>query len=333
MAIPHRPLYRLFFLVAAALLAIAAVAQPSIRYNVVEIGALGALTSTANSVNDKGVVVGNVRYADGHLQAFIWDATNGIRRVDSATKQSVANCINNSGVIAGAVQDGNNLVNAVIWTAAGQQKEIAWAPFGAVATCVNRKGQAVGYLQNGVFDIVDNAFSWPSRDASSAWNDLFGPFHDSFALAISDRGEIVGAVDRQAFYIDAHGHVQILAGDPNVGLPATAVAINSHGDVLVSQFGQASLMRSSDSLNIDTIDPFFPLALNDADVVVGFEDGDVNGAVIWDQNNGVRVLDDLLTSPGWHISSANSINRSGLIAGQGIKNGRVRAVLLVPVRI
>ncbi len=332
MAIPHRPLYRLFLLVATAVLAIAAFAKPPIRYDVVELGALGAPVSIANSVNDKGIVVGNVRYTDGHLQAFLWDSTNGIRRIDTSVKQSVANCINNSGVIAGAVQDGNNLINAVLWSVTGKQNEIAWAPFGAVATCVNQKGQAVGYLQNGVFSVIDDAFSWPSRDPSSAWNDLFGPFHDSFAVGINDHGAVVGSVDRQAFYIDPRGAIHILAGDPGSGLPATAVAVNDRGNVLVSQVGQAYLFTSNETIAIETDDPFFPTALNDSNVVVGSEFGNVNAAVIWDQTNGVRVLDDLLVSPGWHIIAAHSINRSGLIAGQGIKNGRVRAVLLVPVK-
>jgi len=333
MATPDRPISRLLSLVAITALATAAFAKPTVRYKVIELGGLGAPLSYANSVNDKGAVVGNVQYADGHLQAFEWDATSGIRRVDPTAKQSVADCINDNGVIAGAIQDGDNLINAVLWPSVGAQpKEIAWAPFGAVATCVNRKNQAVGYLQNGVFQIVDDAFSWPPRDPSSAWNDLFGPFHDSFATAINDRGEVVGSVDRQAFLIDTRGQVHLLAGDPIEGLQATAVAISDRGDVLVSRIGQGCLVTRNATLEISADDPVFPMALNDSDVVVGHEDGTVNAAFIWDQTDGVRLIDDLISTPGWHIVTATSINRSGMIAGYGIKNGRRRAVLLVPVR-
>lgn len=333
MATIYRPHFRrLFSLVVTAFAAFSAAAQAHDHYKVIELGALGASLSYANCVNDSGVVVGNVQYADGHLQAFVWDATNGIRRVDPTTKQSIANCINGMGVIAGAAVDQDGFVAATIWPMIGQRNCIAYGPFGAVATSINDNNAAVGYREDGVFDIIDRAFSWPSSDPNSAWDELFGLFHDSFATNINNRGQIVGVVDRQAFVIDPNGKMRILAGDPMAGAPASAVAINDKGNVLVSQLGNGFLFKGGSRVTLKYGAPVFPEGLNDRDEVVGYVDNGSRDAFVWDRSSGVQLLNDLIDTPGWQIFDARSINKSGMIAGFGVKNGRRRAVLLVPVK-
>jgi uncharacterized membrane protein len=334
MATFYRPhLRRLPLLVAAVLLSSAiARAKDQKHYQVIELGALGAALSYANGINDSGSIVGNVQYPDGHIQAFVWDTAHGIRRVDSTARQSVANCINNFGVIAGAAQDDSRIVDAVLWDKTGSRMSIAWAPFGAVATCVNGDNMAVGYREDGIFDVVDRAFSTPASDPNSAWNELFGPNHDSFANAINDRGQIVGSVDRQAFLLDPNGKLRILAGDPNADMPASAIAVNNRGDVLISQAGSGALFNGRSRTPLQSDAPLFPLGLNDRDDVVGYVDHGSHDAFVWSRDTGVQLLNDLIDTPGWQIFSANAINKSGMIAGYGVKNGRKRAVLLVPVK-
>ena len=333
MATNFRPQLRRLILFALTMSAASfALASNHDHYKVIELGGLGANLSYANSINNNGVVVGNVQYADGHIQAFIWDSINGIRRIDPTAKQSVANCINDSGVIAGAAQDADGLTDAVLWPRIGQRQSIAWAPFGAAATCINRKGEVVGIRMDGIFEIVDRAFSWPAIDPNSAWNELFSEDHFSVATGINDRGQIAGSVDRQAFVLDPNGTLHLLAGSPNSGPPAEAVAINNRGDALISEFGLASLHDGTTNTPFQTSDPVFPMALNDNDEVVGYVNHGFREAFVWDPASGMLMINELIDTPGWQIFSANAINKHGMIAGYGIKNGRRRAVLLVPVK-
>ena len=321
-----------------ALIALCSLALPAfgfqtrnpIRYRVVEIGALGGVMSTANCVNDADTVVGNVKYADGHLQAFIWDERNGIRRVQPGVRESTATCINRHGEIAGAIRDSNDNLNAVVWSPSLSATFVAEAPFGAEATSINDSGQVVGFREDGIFDVVDQAFLWPAIDANSAWTPLFDLNSDSFATAINDSGAVAGSVDRQAFLRTPDGTIHLLAGDPNFGPPAVAVAINDKGDVAVSQLGIGLLFHDHLITRLTSFGPIFPLALNRADVVVGYVEGSSRRAFIWSQANGFSFLDSLLDTSGWRIVSANSINRRGDIAGMGVRNGRTRAVILIP---
>lgn len=302
------------------------------HYRAVEIGALGGVLSFANSVNDQLNVVGDAQYADGHTQAFLWSPTSGLRRIQSGVKESTALCINNKGQIAGAIRDSNDLLNAIVWTPNLTPIIVAEAPFGAVATCINEKGQAVGFRDDGVFDVVERAFLWPAIDPNSAWTDLFGSGSDSFATGINTRGEIVGAVDGQAFLRRPNGRVFYLAGDPNSGPAATAVGINDKGNVLVSQLGQAFLFTANATVPIHAPSSIFPNALNQSDEVVGFAQAASPRAFIWNPKDGYAEINGLLDTPGWRILSGNSINRDGDIAGYGVHNGRRRAVLLIPVK-
>lgn len=331
MATTLRPLFRrLGLLLSLSLLTTAALAERQDRYRVVEIGALGAAFSYANGLNDAGAVVGNVQYRDGHLQAFYWDAAHGTVRIDPEAEESSALSINNKGQISGAAQiDG--IVDAVIWQPNLTRESIAWAPFGAFATSVNDKGQAVGYREDGIFFVNDRAFAWPARDHLSAWTDLFDNSSDSFATDINNRGQVVGYVDRQAFLANPNGTIRILAGAPFTGLPAFAVAINDTGNVLVSQVGAAYLFTQNRVVPIGTT-AVFPLGLNDGNQVVGYVQSGGRHAFVWDSKLGLQRLDNLLVTPGWQITTAAAINKSGMIAGQGTHNGRTRAVLLVPVK-
>ena len=324
-------LCRLGFLAALSALVASASAQRSIRYRVIEMGALGGAMSTPSGINNSGVVVGNVQYADRHIQAFIWDAANGIRRVDPFAAQSSARAINSTGQIAGSSQNGF-LTEAVVWDSDLSPFVVAEASNGAVATAINDRGQAVGFREDGVFEITNEAFLWPSRDPNSLWTDLFTSNDDSFATGINDRGFVVGYVDRQAFVVAPNGALRILAGNPNFGLPAFSVAINDKGSVLVSQLGTGYLFTQAKRVTVSGGGPLFPLGLSPNDVVVGYMTTGGRSGFVWDSKNGMTVLDDVLATPGWHIFSANAINRSGQIAAFGIRNGRRRAVLLDPVR-
>jgi len=301
-------------------------------YQAIDLGALGGINSVANGINNNGIVVGTVQYQDGHVQAFYWSPTTGIQRLDPSAKQSRALAINDRNIVAGALTDRNRLTTAVRWSLSGQSTIIAEAPFGAFATAINTQGDVVGFREDGVFVVTENAFSWPPKDPSFAWNDLFDDDSQSFAQSINDKGQIVGYLDRQAFLLNPNGKLKILAGDPLYGAPAYGVDINNKSEVLISQWG-AGFLYTNNKLNpIVGPGPVYPLALNDAGQVVGYVDTGNRSAFVWSKANGLSLIDDLLVTRGWQISAANAINENGWIAGVGFHNGRERAVLLVPVK-
>lgn len=334
MATLYQPHFRrLGLLLALCASAQAAVSAQRDRYQAIEIGALGGVLSYANSVNDLGVVVGNVQYADGHVQAFRWMAATGIHRIQTGVRESMATCVNDLGQISGATRDSNNIVNAIVWNSRLNPTIIAEAPFGAIATSINDKGTAVGYREDGIFTVTDEAFLWPAVDPNSEWTNLFDQGSDSFATAINDQGEIVGSVNRQAFVRSPNGTVTILAGSPDSGPSAMAVAINDKGQVLVSLGSQGLILTRNTRTLIQAPVAITPASLNLGGEVVGFTQTSSPRGFLWDQKNGYASLDDLIVTPGWHIFSGNSVNRYGEIAGFGIHNGRKRAVLLVPVKV
>jgi uncharacterized membrane protein len=293
---------------------------------------LGGVLSYANCVNDFGVVVGNVQYADGHTQGFMWTSQAGTVRIDPWARRSIATWITNAGVIAGAALDQDPAMNAVLWDMNLERHIIAWAPHGAVASCVNERNQAVGYRIDGYSFALESAFAWPSGDDDSEWTDLFEEDSTSFATGINARGDIVGYVDRRAFLRRKNGSVRMLAGGSSRTAPAYATAISDKGNVLVSQIGKAYLFTPAQMVRINGVGSIYPFALNYADTVVGTSISDMSRAFVWDPKNGFAFIDDQLNTRGWQILSANSVNRAGMIAGYGIHNGRRRAVVLIPIQ-
>jgi hypothetical protein len=79
------------------------------------------------------------------------------------------------------------------------------------------------------------------------------------------------------------------------------------------------------------------LALNSSDVVVGYwnSDGGSNSlprAFVWSGGTGfLNLLDQIGSGSGWtSLTTANAINDSGVIVGQGNHNGAVHAFMMTP---
>lgn len=309
----------------------AARSQADTLYRVTEIGALGAAVGVANGVNDAGTVVGNVTYADGHRQAFVWTRADGVRRVDLQTRESTAAAISNKGVIVGSALTADPSPDAAVWVPGIPRQDIAWGSYGAEATGINNHGQVVGYRNDGALVIRSHAFSWPADDPYSAWRDLYSDDEDSFASQVNDRGQIVGYAAGNAVILDRNFLSTVL--QPQIALPpvSAGIALNDRGDVLMRQCGIPFLISRKGAEQISDSATVVPRNLNASGTVVGYVDEGAKKGFVWDRQRGLTILDDVLADSGWQISSANAINIKGEIAGYGIKNGRRRAVLLTPV--
>lgn len=72
-----------------------------------------------------------------------------------------------------------------------------------------------------------------------------------------------------------------------------------------------------------------PTDVNDNGEVVGISNC---RAFIWNETFGLKDLNSLVddTAAGWLLYSANGINESGQIVGEGRRNGETRAFVLTP---
>jgi probable HAF family extracellular repeat protein len=135
---------------------------------ITDLGTLGGLHSTANSVNDQGVVVGWSEIADSSTVAFQWQ--NGVmKQLGLLPGASVApgtggqaEAVNNSGQIVGASRTSNGDMHAVIWNS-GRITDLNSVISGASgivltrATGISNSGQIV-VEQQGVNDGSTRAF-------------------------------------------------------------------------------------------------------------------------------------------------------------------------------
>jgi probable HAF family extracellular repeat protein len=121
-----------------------------------ELGTLGGTDSEANSINDKGEVVGTSKTVQGYLRAFIWHAGTGM--VDLCTlggRDSTANSINNAGQVVGwsEITWGDSKEHhAVLWdhgriidlSSLPEVKAAGWSEL-TEAKGINDHGQIVGF--------------------------------------------------------------------------------------------------------------------------------------------------------------------------------------------
>lgn len=129
-----------------------------------------------------------------------------------------------------------------------------------------------------------------------------------------------------------------------IGARCDIIAVNNYGDILFNSvfrksYDHACIYRatSKEIIKIQSLGLCARgMAMNDFSKVVGGT-GEYLGwssvrAFIWDQNNGMRYLSDLIPQDsGWYLRMATYINNEGLIIGEGKYNGISCEFLLIPI--
>ena len=266
----------------------------------------GGNISHANGINAKGVIAGeSTANVEGYLltHAVIW--TNGkIQDLGTFTTlgQSWASAINTAGQVVGSANPLDSNQHAFLWTSATGMQDLGTLPGGSYSTAlgINRFGQVVGYSDLASGNSV--AFLWSKSTGMQDLATLPGG-GTSAAIAINDLGQIVGgsncgaACSRAVLWSKQAGSVQDL-GLLTGSIYTDAYSINNKGQVV----GAA-----------------------------GYSSGPGH-AFVWSQTTGMQDLADLIpANSGWTLQSANAINESGQITGQGTLNGAGHAFLLTPV--
>ena len=165
-----------------------------------DLGTLGGTVSTGFGINARGQVTG-IAYDASHTgHAFLWDGLMldlGWLPSDRASRGAM---INDRGEVAGTScpsECGGGPEDPFLWD--GKTMQQAGGPdyergFEDRVTAMNERGQVVGFREQG---LPRHAFLWDG--ATLDLGTLGGQFSHSAALAINDRGDIVGWSEDASF--------------------------------------------------------------------------------------------------------------------------------------
>ena len=317
------------------------------RYRLTPLGHLPDVTtgSRASDINNYGQVVGND--AGGAGNAFIWDATNGMRALPALPLArptgSYASSINDAGSVAGwseypPVYDYTH--QACVWNASGVVQGLGWLPLRPGET-TRSYGDSSALGLNNLGTVVGRS------NAALLWTSASGlqglPQGLVEANAINDSDWVAGWVTSSEHY---YGEAALLIGDvltrlgPSTTRDSRAYSINGSGLIAGSvswSADQNACVWYPDGrmVNIRPEGARFSEArdVNDLGQAVGWC-GDRNFAFLWTEAEGALDLNSLLDGPyaGWQLRRANAINNLGWIVGTALNpSGEDEAFLLTPV--
>jgi probable HAF family extracellular repeat protein len=326
----------------AKLLGLCAAATCSAQtYTVTDLGSLGG-ASFAHAVNAKGQVAGASETSISppfYRRAFFWDPDTGIQDLGTlGGNDSFGLGINDYGQVVGASTTGTGETHAFLWTPGNSQLQDLGTLAGGDSTAlgINNLGQVAGYsgiLYNyhavvwdglGIVDLGQGAAN-AINNVSQVAGELatFATYTDAFLAELGEAPRDLGTLGgfapfSRALALNDSGEVAGVSSTPR----------RHHGFFYDSRNG----MQDLGALGEDSFSQAF--GLNNSGQVVGVSTtlGEVSFAVLWDEANGIRKLDDLLP-PGsmWRLQEAKAINDAGQIAGWGYNDSPPRAVLLMPV--
>lgn len=305
----------------------------------------GIFKSESFDVSDNSTVVG-LSYGSA-WKAFSWSLETDI--VDlGAGSFSLAYAISSDGsVIAGRYRSLTvNGYEAFRWSQnsgivgmgflpGDESSSAAWGVSGDGNTIVGNSGVSSG----------KQAFRWTKEEGMVGIGDLSGGQFSSTAQDASFNGSVIVGQGNSSFGWEAFRWKEntgmVGLGDlPGSGFYSVATSVSDDGLVAIG-YSDSSLGREAFRWEKDVIsglgiisDKDFSRALGtnfNGDIVVGSSgNGTLSSpsnevAFIWDETNGMRLLQDVLTVEygvdldGWTLTTASSISQNGLIiTGTGI---------------
>ena len=323
------------------------------EYNIINLGTLDDYGIKAFGINDHSQLVGGLMNADGeYVAGFVWDRSNGLQPLTTFGGKTRAWNINNQGQIVGESNE-----RAVLWEQS-TANPLDLGDLGGATSFANRiidSGQIVGWADTSPDDGLAHAFLFEG----GALNDLGtlnteNPEYNygySLAYDINSAGHVVGVAHTNgwllhAFVWDLDNGMTDLGTHPDYpDSEGYAMVINDQGTIaghgyVFDDDGSYPMLWDpvgESWLSVAT-PPDFPYAefygLNESNQLVGvmWNSDNVQHAFVYDEQNGMRDLNDLIPlNSGWVVTYASGINEKGRIAGFGIYNGEERAFLLLPV--
>ncbi|MHC4545627.1 MAG: DUF3466 family protein, partial [Planctomycetota bacterium] len=327
------------------------------RYEITDLGTLGGYSSYAHAINDTGQVVGRVDTTNLEFRAFLWDSNTGMIDLGSLGELwSDARGINNNGKVVGRLFLPGGQPRAFIWDSTAGMVELG----AGVASCINNAGQIAGQFPT-VYDPTahhyrSHACIWDSANGMIDLGTLGSPCPNSTcpdhsrALGINDAGQVVGV----SLSVNGSWHAFLWDSAKGMcdlgtlgGSSSGALSINNFGQIVGNSSSVNGDMHAflwdsiSDMRDLGTLggNDSYAYAINDHGQVVGYSytidnDYDSIRAFVWDSNNGMIRLDELLSADsGWTGLRPHAINNRGQIVGYGINKTLQRraAFLMTPI--
>jgi probable HAF family extracellular repeat protein len=164
------------------------------RGEMVDVGNLGGTFAYANSMNERGQVVGLSTLAgDNVSHPFFWDHGKLTDIGTFGGTYGEAFAVNNAGQVVGKANfAGDQLWDAFLWNK-GELTDLGNLGIRSYAVAINSSGQVVG--QSKVAPGVFHGFLWEKGSGMMDLNDLIPPGSGLFiweAVYINDRGQIAG---------------------------------------------------------------------------------------------------------------------------------------------
>lgn len=311
-------------------------------YTLIDLGLQGGIGSTANALNDSGVVVGTILKQSGEdllERAFRWENGTAAELGALGGQRSEAFDVNNAGVIVGA---------ATLAGEAEERRAFRWqngtmtdlkvfssAP-DAEARAITQEGVIVGSAPpNDEAEPI--AFRLQGTTASSLGTLAGGANATSTAFGVNEAGTIVGSSGLSTLRAFIHENGAMT----DLGPPGKAVALSVNASrVVVGEFTPTTFVRAfrwenGQFVDIGTLGGNRATArgINDAGDIVGQADFSptINFRLGFLRRNGTMANLNELIQPnsGLRIIDARDINNRGEIVGTADDSSRaLHAILL-----
>lgn len=359
--------------VATASLLCADAAQARLMYRIKDLGTLGGANSNGYGNDSKGLainaagnVVGQTNFESGNpsLHAFMTNDTGAM--IDLKTlggTTSYGYGINAAGQVVGSAQvsdQAGGSYHAFITDSNGKLIDLDTlgnntnnATHSQTAYGINAAGKVAGAGAAFFASAINNNHAFIT-DANGTMIDLGTLAPDdsgsSTGFAINDSGQVAGVANTSqsgqyhAFITESNGQNMADLGTLG-GTNSSGRAINVHGQVVGSAQttgGQKHAFVTDINRNMTDLGTMGgseseAMAINDNGIIVGKYSLNGDRAFVTDTAGQMTdltaklIIDD--TTPNWNLSSANGINNTGQITGEGMHDGIIRAFLLTPEEV
>jgi probable HAF family extracellular repeat protein/parallel beta-helix repeat protein/predicted outer membrane repeat protein len=299
----------------------------------------GSTFSIANDVSADGtVVVGWSSFASDNREAFRWTSSGGLKGLGDLPGGnyydffSMANGVSGDGSVVVGLSEGASGYEAFRWTESGGMVgmgTLGGANFFSQAEAISYDGTVIVGHSDGVFG--REAFRWTESIGMRGIGDLPGGSFNSKARDVSLNGRVIvgeGRTDSgtEPFLRRASGNLISLGLLPGADY-GWAEAASMDGSIVVGICNfesdvQAFLWTESEGMqSLGSGTTAYDVSA-DGSVIVGSSSS--FNASIWDEQNGMRSIRDLLEDDyglnlnGWYLSVATAISPDGLtIVGYG----------------
>jgi probable HAF family extracellular repeat protein len=289
-----------------------------------DFGTLGGSFSEFFAINGLGEAAGDSSTTDdAEIHAVISSGTGLMDLGTFGGTFSSATAISENGIVVGSANTTNDDTTEAFIFANGSMTNLGDLGGGySKAVAVNNSGLVVGKSYTDTMD--EHAFSW----AGGALSDL-GTLGGSYsaAFAVNAAGLIVGETDitngdtHGFFYSGGAMHDLGTLG----GTDSSALDINNTGQIIGTSTtagdSKHAFIYSSSMTDLGHLggDYTFPYAINSQGWVVGVSmtSNSTLHAFLWSQGSMVDLNSVLPTNSAWVLQTAQYLNDSGRIVGQG----------------